>query len=132
MYNINTWIIFHTRISSVAGIIDSIPQIVGFSHLIFTKFSIYPLVFFTLSWRVWQAKMGMTEDFEASLQVLRGFDTDISAEVHEIKVPNCNHLFLFWFVGGGRERGRWRWWDGGRSSTYLALTFPAKLCTKKF
>ncbi|RXH73215.1 hypothetical protein DVH24_012899 [Malus domestica] len=31
------------------------------------------------------AKMGMTEDFEASLQVLRGFDTDISVEVNEIK-----------------------------------------------
>jgi SP family sugar porter-like MFS transporter len=30
--------------------------------------------------------MGMTEDFEASLQVLRGFDTDISIEVNEIKV----------------------------------------------
>lgn len=29
--------------------------------------------------------MGMMEDFEASLQVLRGFDTDISAEVNEIK-----------------------------------------------
>lgn len=29
--------------------------------------------------------MGMTDDFEASLQVLRGFDTDISVEVHEIK-----------------------------------------------
>lgn len=35
-----------------------------------------------------QAKMGMTEDFEASLQVLRGFDTDISLEVNEIKVIN--------------------------------------------
>lgn len=33
-----------------------------------------------------QAKMGMMEDFEASLQVLRGFDTDITAEVNEIKV----------------------------------------------
>lgn len=33
-----------------------------------------------------QAKMGMTEDFEASLQVLRGFDTDITFEVNEIKV----------------------------------------------
>lgn len=30
--------------------------------------------------------MGMTEEFEASLQVLRGFDTDISFEVNEIKV----------------------------------------------
>ncbi|XP_057787792.1 sugar transporter ERD6-like 4 [Salvia miltiorrhiza] len=29
--------------------------------------------------------MGMTDDFEASLQVLRGFDTDISVEVNEIK-----------------------------------------------
>ncbi|OMO84404.1 General substrate transporter [Corchorus olitorius] len=29
--------------------------------------------------------MGMMEDFEASLQVLRGFDTDISVEVNEIK-----------------------------------------------
>lgn len=29
--------------------------------------------------------MGMTEEFEASLQVLRGFDTDISFEVNEIK-----------------------------------------------
>lgn len=37
-----------------------------------------------LSWI--QAKMGMTEEFETSLQVLRGFDTDISIEVNEIKV----------------------------------------------
>lgn len=28
----------------------------------------------------------MTEEFEMSLQVLRGFDTDISAEVNDIKV----------------------------------------------
>ncbi|KAG6507237.1 hypothetical protein ZIOFF_032579 [Zingiber officinale] len=28
-----------------------------------------------------KAKMGMMEDFEASLQVLRGFDTDITVEV---------------------------------------------------
>ena len=32
--------------------------------------------------------MGMTEDFEISLQVLRGFETDISVEVNEIKVPS--------------------------------------------
>ncbi|PHU01297.1 Sugar transporter ERD6-like 6 [Capsicum chinense] len=31
------------------------------------------------------AKMGLTEDFETSLQVLRGFDADISVEVNEIK-----------------------------------------------
>lgn len=30
--------------------------------------------------------MGMMEDFESSLQVLRGFDTDITAEANEIKV----------------------------------------------
>ncbi|GLT71829.1 hypothetical protein SLA2020_438220 [Shorea laevis] len=33
----------------------------------------------------WLAKMGRTEDFESSLQVLRGFGTDISIEVNEIK-----------------------------------------------
>ncbi|CAD6332759.1 unnamed protein product [Miscanthus lutarioriparius] len=32
-----------------------------------------------------QAKMGKMEDFEYSLQVLRGFQTDITAEVNEIK-----------------------------------------------
>lgn len=37
--------------------------------------------------------MGMTDDFEASLQVLRGFDTDITLEVNEIKV---NPLNLNW------------------------------------
>lgn len=30
--------------------------------------------------------MGLTDDFETSLQVLRGFDTDITIEVNEIKV----------------------------------------------
>lgn len=38
-----------------------------------------------------QAKMGMTEEFETSLQVLRGFDTDISVEVSEIKVTRIHH-----------------------------------------
>jgi hypothetical protein len=32
--------------------------------------------------------MGRTEDFESSLQVLRGFGTDISIEANEIKVLN--------------------------------------------
>jgi len=41
-----------------------------------------------------QAKMGMTEDFESSLQVLRGFDTDISVEVHEIKVFSVVEIIL--------------------------------------
>ncbi|KAJ6378801.1 hypothetical protein OIU78_028930 [Salix suchowensis] len=31
------------------------------------------------------AKMGMMEDFEASLQALRGYETDITTEVNEIK-----------------------------------------------
>lgn len=30
--------------------------------------------------------MGLMDDFETSLQVLRGFETDISVEVNEIKV----------------------------------------------
>ncbi|KAM7263293.1 hypothetical protein ACFE04_000976 [Oxalis oulophora] len=44
-----------------------------------------PALFFIPESPRWLAKMGMTEDFEASLQVLRGFDTDISSEVYEIK-----------------------------------------------
>jgi hypothetical protein len=39
---------------------------------------------------LFQAKMGKTEDFEYSLQVLRGFQTDITAEVNEIKVISAN------------------------------------------
>jgi hypothetical protein len=34
--------------------------------------------------------MGKMEDFESSLQVLRGFETDISAEVNEIKVTTSS------------------------------------------
>ncbi|KAG9449656.1 hypothetical protein H6P81_009621 [Aristolochia fimbriata] len=44
-----------------------------------------PGLFFIPESPRWLAKMGMTEDFEASLQVLRGFDADISVEVNEIK-----------------------------------------------
>ncbi|KHN11101.1 Sugar transporter ERD6-like 6 [Glycine soja] len=38
-----------------------------------------------LCWVFLSAKMGMIDEFETSLQMLRGFDTDISVEVHEIK-----------------------------------------------
>ncbi|XP_073159298.1 sugar transporter ERD6-like 6 [Henckelia pumila] len=44
-----------------------------------------PGLFFIPESPRWLAKMGMTDDFEASLQVLRGFDTDITLEVNEIK-----------------------------------------------
>ncbi|KAK8587088.1 hypothetical protein V6N13_086094 [Hibiscus sabdariffa] len=44
-----------------------------------------PGLFFIPESPRWLAKMGMMEDFESSLQVLRGFDTDISVEVNEIK-----------------------------------------------
>ncbi|KAF5736031.1 sugar transporter ERD6-like 6 [Tripterygium wilfordii] len=44
-----------------------------------------PGLFFIPESPRWLAKMGLTEDFETSLQVLRGFDTDISVEVNEIK-----------------------------------------------
>ncbi|KAF5194449.1 Sugar transporter erd6-like [Thalictrum thalictroides] len=44
-----------------------------------------PGLFFIPESPRWLAKMGMTDDFEASLQVLRGFDTDISIEINEIK-----------------------------------------------
>lgn len=39
--------------------------------------------------------MGMTEEFETSLQVLRGFDTDISVEVNEIKVTITESIFFY-------------------------------------
>lgn len=42
--------------------------------------------------------MGMTEDFESSLQVLRGFDADISVEVNEIKVTLILLLRLVWLL----------------------------------
>ncbi|KAK6150892.1 hypothetical protein DH2020_015824 [Rehmannia glutinosa] len=44
-----------------------------------------PGLFFIPESPRWLAKMGLNEDFETSLQVLRGFDTDISIEVNEIK-----------------------------------------------
>ncbi|MED6134404.1 hypothetical protein PIB30_036741 [Stylosanthes scabra] len=44
-----------------------------------------PGLFFIPESPRWLAKMGMTDEFETSLQVLRGFDKDISVEVHEIK-----------------------------------------------
>ncbi|KAL0438535.1 UNVERIFIED_CONTAM: Sugar transporter ERD6-like 6 [Sesamum latifolium] len=44
-----------------------------------------PGLFFIPESPRWLAKMGMMDDFEASLQVLRGFDTDITLEVNEIK-----------------------------------------------
>lgn len=44
-----------------------------------------PGLFFIPESPRWLAKMGMMEDFEVSLQVLRGFETDISLEVNEIK-----------------------------------------------
>lgn len=44
-----------------------------------------PGLFFIPESPRWLAKMGLMEDFEVSLQVLRGFDTDISLELNEIK-----------------------------------------------
>ncbi|XP_047334966.1 sugar transporter ERD6-like 6 [Impatiens glandulifera] len=44
-----------------------------------------PGLFFIPESPRWLAKMGLTEDFETSLQVLRGFSTDITTEVNEIK-----------------------------------------------
>ncbi|XP_051140418.1 sugar transporter ERD6-like 6 isoform X4 [Andrographis paniculata] len=44
-----------------------------------------PGLFFIPESPRWLAKMGLNEGFETSLQVLRGFDTDISSEVNEIK-----------------------------------------------
>ncbi|KAI4325477.1 hypothetical protein MLD38_030874 [Melastoma candidum] len=45
-----------------------------------------PGLFFIPESPRWLAKMGLMDDFEASLQVLRGFETDISVEVNDIKI----------------------------------------------
>ncbi|KAI6688254.1 hypothetical protein NL676_025082 [Syzygium grande] len=44
-----------------------------------------PGLFFIPESPRWLAKMGMIDDCEASLQVLRGFETDINSELNEIK-----------------------------------------------
>ncbi|KAE9586162.1 hypothetical protein Lal_00009904 [Lupinus albus] len=51
-----------------------------------------PALFFLPESPRWLAKMGMAEEFQTALQVLRGFDTDISLEVNEIKrsLPSTN------------------------------------------
>ncbi|EPS62019.1 hypothetical protein M569_12773, partial [Genlisea aurea] len=46
--------------------------------------ALIPGLFFIPESPRWLAKMRMTDDFEASLRVLRGFDTDISQEILEI------------------------------------------------
>ncbi|KAK3413926.1 hypothetical protein EUGRSUZ_I02436 [Eucalyptus grandis] len=45
-----------------------------------------PGLFFIPESPRWLAKIGLNKEFEATLQVLRGLDTDISLEVDEIKV----------------------------------------------
>ncbi|PHT28370.1 Sugar transporter ERD6-like 4 [Capsicum baccatum] len=47
--------------------------------------ALIPGLFFIPESPRWLAKMGLTEDFETSLQVLRGFEADITNEVNEIK-----------------------------------------------
>ncbi|KAL8137152.1 hypothetical protein V2J09_003153 [Rumex salicifolius] len=47
-----------------------------------------PGLFFIPESPRWLAKMGMIEEFETSLQVLRGFHTDINDEVTDIKIGN--------------------------------------------
>ncbi|KAL5752662.1 hypothetical protein ACOSQ2_023169 [Xanthoceras sorbifolium] len=65
-----------------------------------------PGLFFIPESPRWLAKMGKTEDFEASLQVLRGFDTDITIEVNEIKrsVASSNKQMTIRFADLKRRR----------------------------
>uniref|UniRef100_A0A452ZY93 Major facilitator superfamily (MFS) profile domain-containing protein n=1 Tax=Aegilops tauschii subsp. strangulata TaxID=200361 RepID=A0A452ZY93_AEGTS len=48
-----------------------------------------PGLFFIPESPRWLAKMNKMEDFETSLQVLRGFETDITSEVNDIKASTC-------------------------------------------
>ncbi|XP_062103632.1 sugar transporter ERD6-like 6 [Humulus lupulus] len=55
----------------------------------------------------WLAKMGMTKAFESSLQALRGFDTDITAEVNDIMrivASSANRQNAFTFADLKRRR----------------------------
>ncbi|KAJ8550089.1 hypothetical protein K7X08_033796 [Anisodus acutangulus] len=65
-----------------------------------------PGLFFIPESPRWLAKMGNFEDFETSLQVLRGFDTDISLEVNEIKksVGSSSKKATIWFSELKRRR----------------------------
>ena len=79
MHNPHTWSVLYPGISEVAG---KVHKILGQSN---NKPNLYIEICFPF-FPFMQAKMGMMEDFEASLQVLRGFDADITVEVNEIKV----------------------------------------------
>ncbi|KAK4764681.1 hypothetical protein SAY86_025771 [Trapa natans] len=65
-----------------------------------------PGLFFIPESPRWLAKMGKTEEFESSLQVLRGFDTDISSEVNDIKksVVSSNKRTTITFSDFKRKR----------------------------
>lgn len=78
--NIDSWIILHSRVSPLAG------RMRHFNFCSYSCFIISPKFRIPYFNCILKAKMGMTEEFEVSLQVLRGFDTDISVEVNEIKV----------------------------------------------
>ncbi|KAL4585222.1 hypothetical protein LXL04_009838 [Taraxacum kok-saghyz] len=58
-----------------------VPAVIGTLPCIF----LIPGLFFIPESPRWSAKMGFIEDCETSLQVLRGFDSDISSEFNEIK-----------------------------------------------
>ncbi|KAE8791136.1 sugar transporter ERD6-like 4 [Hordeum vulgare] len=53
-----------------------------------------PGLFFIPESPRWLAKMNKMDDSEASLQVLRGSETDITSEVNDIKASTCLHIFL--------------------------------------
>ncbi|RZS09377.1 hypothetical protein BHM03_00040454 [Ensete ventricosum] len=79
MHNPHTWSVLYPGISEVAG---KVHKILGQSN---NKPNLYIEICFPF-FPFMQAKMGMMEDFEASLQVLRGFDADITVEVNEVKI----------------------------------------------
>lgn len=90
--------------------------------------SFYYFTTFLILFFVFQAKMGMMEECEASLQVLRGFDTDISLEMDEIKVISCTTVrtYTTWFtLQSSHASLQWYTPSVENVKVFLTCTFPS-------
>ncbi|RWW59205.1 hypothetical protein BHE74_00033873 [Ensete ventricosum] len=126
MHNPHTWSVLYPGISEVAG---KVHKILGQSN---NKPNLYIEICFPF-FPFMQAKMGMMEDFEASLQVLRGFDADITVEVNEVKVwTSTSPIFCTIYVPLGFCHCLLSWVGSNSMDHYVRGTPPAtgRFCQK--